>query len=392
MANDTPNFTIEETTGERRKLLLVGRALPYRPLKLEGEQRVEVEYPAGFPVGTAQVFGPTEGDCTIEGYWKDKYLGSAGTLFHFAGAPVKTAIEAVKAMDSLRVQGQRVRVSWGPVLRYGHIKKFAQTWHNIHDCEWSLTFVWTSRAEAAAPSSLPVADGLGSSATAFRRLLDNLRRALREPLGLAADLNDFLASNIDAMGALANEMDDLANAYVAAATSPLQLMNRVDSTLSRFASIGGTVSDRLASTVSPSILPGLMGRFTGGSGAATLASEQAAREALVNADRLELAAEQASASQLLRAQTLACEAAKAARACRDEAILRARMASARPGDIQAQYIAREDEDLRDVSLRFYGTPRHWQALMLYNGMESSFLMPGQSVLIPRQTGASVGEG
>ena len=292
----------------------------------------------------------------------------------------------MKAVDSLRVQGQRVRVSWGPVVRYGHIKKFGQKWQNVHDCEWSLSFVWTSRAESAQASSLPVADGLGSSASAFRRLLDDIRRTLEGPLGIAADLSDSINSKLDMMGALANDMDDLANAYGKAVTSPLQTLNRVDSTLSRFASIGGTLTDRLESAVPVSFLPGLAGRFSRGSGALALEAEARDRAALVAADRLELAAQASSAYQLLQAQTIQQAAAKAARAARNEAVLRARMAQERPGDVQAIYAAREGEDLRDVSARFYGTPAQWQDLMLYNGLETPDLTPGQVVLVPRHTG------
>ena len=66
------------------------------------------------------------------------------------------------------IQGQRVRVAWGPIVRFGHLKKFGQTWHNTHDLEWTVTFVWTSKSDYIRQSSLPVGDGLGSSASAFR--------------------------------------------------------------------------------------------------------------------------------------------------------------------------------------------------------------------------------
>ena len=103
-------------------------------------------------------------------------------------------------------------------------------------------------------------------------------------------------------------------------------------------------------------------------------------------------AEASSAHRLLLAQTLQQEAARDAKKARNEGTLRARMATARPGDIRAQHIAREGEDLRDVSALYYGTPSHWRALMLYNGLPSSDLEVGQDVLIPRQTGSDGGEG
>lgn len=392
MASDAPTFTIEETTGPRRTITLVGRALPYRPLKLDGEQRVEVEYPSGSPEGVAQVFGPTEGDCTVAGFWKDKYLGSPGTAFKLDGAPVTACVAAIEAMDSFRVQGQRVRVAWGPIVRFGHVKKFEQTWHNTHDVEWSVTFVWTSKSDYVQQSSLPIGDGLGSSASAFRRLVDGARRALQTPLALAAEYSDLVNSNLDRIGAFANELDDLSNAYARAAASPLQSLNRAESALLSIANIGGTVSDRMASSMPNTLVAGLTRRFSGGSGEAALEGEARERAAMVFADELEAAAFVDTFNRLVRAQTIQQEELRQMRKLRNEAVMRARMQTARPGDIQAQHIAREGEDLRDVSSIYYGTPGRWQALMLYNGLESSDLVPGQGVLIPRQTSEEGAEG
>jgi hypothetical protein len=40
-------------------------------------------------------------------------------------------------------------------------------------------------------------------------------------------------------------------------------------------------------------------------------------------------------------------------------------------------------DLRDVSTQYYGTPDEWIRLMLYNGFNTSRLIAGDVVIVPR---------
>jgi hypothetical protein len=50
-------FIIEELSGQRRKVILIGRGLPYRPLELTGVQRVTTTWLPGFAEATATVMG-----------------------------------------------------------------------------------------------------------------------------------------------------------------------------------------------------------------------------------------------------------------------------------------------------------------------------------------------
>jgi hypothetical protein len=72
--SEVPGFKIQELSGKQRTVWLTQRAKPYGPITWEGEQRVKVTFPAGNPHGFATVQGPTEGETTIEGFWKDKFL------------------------------------------------------------------------------------------------------------------------------------------------------------------------------------------------------------------------------------------------------------------------------------------------------------------------------
>ena len=71
----TPSsFIIREITGLQRVLELQGRAMPYRGLKVGGDMRAEVTWYPGSPVGSLQILGPKEGETTIHGTWKDRFI------------------------------------------------------------------------------------------------------------------------------------------------------------------------------------------------------------------------------------------------------------------------------------------------------------------------------
>ena len=99
-----PQFTIktlDRTTPSR--LVLTGRALPYRPITLEGTQELEVVWYPGFPNATAQALGPHEEKTTIKGFWKDRFLQAVdvGTApAQLDGQDVNSAADLIEAADT----------------------------------------------------------------------------------------------------------------------------------------------------------------------------------------------------------------------------------------------------------------------------------------------------
>jgi hypothetical protein len=70
------------------------------------------------------------------------------------------------------------------------------------------------------------------------------------------------------------------------------------------------------------------------------------------------------------------------RRLRDEAVIRQRALRDGPELVVGTYRAREGEDLRDVSIRYYGTPYQWRAIMIYNGLTETECYAGQLIAIP----------
>ena len=51
-------------------------------------------------------------------------------------------------------------------------------------------------------------------------------------------------------------------------------------------------------------------------------------------------------------------------------------------DVQAVIYAREGDDLRIISTRFYGTPDNWRKLAQANGLTTARLTAGMRIVIP----------
>jgi LysM repeat protein len=71
------------------------------------------------------------------------------------------------------------------------------------------------------------------------------------------------------------------------------------------------------------------------------------------------------------------------RRLRDEAESHRRAIETPIEQLLTTYRAREDESVREVSQRFYGTPDHWREIMEFNDLDDSTLYAGQPILIPR---------
>jgi len=391
MPTEVPAFVIRELTGQRRAVSLRDRALPYRPLVLEGTQRVKVSYPAGSPEGHGTVTGPTEEETEIEGMWKDMFIGTnlsgrpmillfaARSGANTAGAmtPVPTAVEAIELIDSMRIDGQQVEVEWGPIRRKGFIKKFRYKYHNVHDVEWSLTFIWTSKGStsprptygALAPSQLDTGGSLRESVGRLLRALDAPGQVVEENM---AELRNTINRVTDASLAIDQTVAGLFDQ-----TAPRGITGPVQGLL------GGVVADA-TSVMNAFENSGWAGMFTDfrrvvpysqhvASTPPTSAFDAADAQFLNDVDPV----------QILQAQLYGIEGRNDARAIRDEAELRRRALLSDDGNFLGTYRARSNEDLRSVSSLYFGTPDQWRQIMLDNALTSSILEEGQEVRVYR---------
>jgi hypothetical protein len=348
------SFIIEQVTGRRRRLILTGRALPYRPLDLSATAKVELTWLPGSQVATANVIGPHLDATTIHGVWKDKYIGDLETLAAILdGAPVDNISDLHDVIEAMREEIQLVQVTWGAHIRKGFITAYKPRFLNEHDVEWEITFDWVSKnppqvqAEVRTP---PDAD------SAVQRLIQ-----MQAGLARAADLATLTLApsfNVDQLYQLLNDIADIIDAAFDAVSNAVRVAQTPFSFARRVAGLFEQIEGRCTELLD--VLGGA------GRNLVALASEVSPRvgeqiAALVANRGLERQTrDMRNAAALARAQQLL--------------FLNARLL--------ASYTARAGDDLRDVSRTYYGSPTGWRRLLTFNGLTSTELAVGQIVLVP----------
>lgn len=363
--------TLDRTTPSR--LVLTGRALPYRPITLEGTQELEVVWYPGFPNATAQALGPHEERTTVKGYWKDRFLQAVdvGTApAQLDGQDVNSAAELVEAADTFRRLGYQVQVQWQTVQRIGFITRLSQSWHTEHDCEFEIEFTWTGRQETPITSVLPVAQNYTDFANRLTTaLLDS--GAYQTTTTALNSLNSAVAT-VFSVSQDVGTVVSLALGQIANATQALTNLSANVATAAQIPA--GAVSQATG------ILSGLARSYT------TVAESLERTESTVKAGLTTLAL-QATGGNLFAAQLVAdtqySETTRTYRGLAQQATEWAKQSQA--VDAPAPdwiYVAGQDDDLRRVATLYYGDPAAWVRLAEYNGLSSSLLVPGQQVNVP----------
>lgn len=166
------SLTIEELTGQKRRLVLKGGGLPLKGASFAASTIVATTWNNGNAEGTQQVLTSQEDPSDWEGVWRTTQL--IGTPSEYEGpeghAKVGLASELERLVDSIRLSGQLLRVTWATdvqrtqpggapgqlhtlkKVRLGRITKFDAKYATIDDMQWSATFEWVSRGEVAPKS------------------------------------------------------------------------------------------------------------------------------------------------------------------------------------------------------------------------------------------------
>lgn len=369
-----PAFTIKTLDRTANySLVLTGRALPYRPVTLEGTQELEVVWYPGFANATAQALGPHEEKTTIKGFWKDRFLQTVdiGTApAQFKGLEVNSAAELIEAADSFRRLGYQVQVTWQTVQRIGFITRLSQSWHTEHDCEWEIEFTWTGRQEQTIKSNPPPVQNYTDYANRLTTALlesgayQSITAGLNTLNSAVATVNsvtqDFGTAISLALGQIANATQALVNLSQNVATAAQLGAGAVSqatgllSGLSRSYTIIADALDRNESTIKFGYAQSAL-YATGGN---TFASQFVAD------------AQFSQTTNTLR--RLAQETTELAQQSQS-------VETPAPDFI---YVAGQDDDLRRVATLYYGDPAAWIRLAEYNGLSSSLLVPGQQVNVP----------
>lgn len=362
--NDAVAFTIEEQTGDKRRLVLTERALPYRPIEFSGDQAAEFTRYPGNPVRTIQVFGPEEEPTEVAGYWKDRFLGTqpsdtsqrAIAYFEQQGQQtlLQTAVDLAHLVDDIRRKGQVVLVQWGHIVRKGLLKTFRQKWHNVHDVEWTLRFEWMSQNDPEVPAVIAkdtdYANTIGSMLAKLQDMSDTILGSLNSNIvgNTIFQYQQYLAT----LQGLVQEFADTVSSAQSTTLTISDQLRRLSGILNDISA--AAVSSMAAVTAAPAITIAVAdptGAFEG----PELAAEFVDRDFWADLRDLQYLA--------LNAQTN---------------ILK----SINP-DIIAAFTAKGSTDLRDVSTQFYDIPDEWRSLLVFNGLSDSRLSAGQTIFVPK---------
>lgn len=368
MADTSSTFTIKEKGGQNRSLTFSGRALPYRPLKLTGKMRAEFTRYPGNPIATAQVLGAEEAPTSISGTWKDRFLKQTDDDGNYVvpdgavemddgqgAAKMLADVEAiVEAVDSFRMEGQLVEVTWDSRVRHGIIVEFTQIWQRHEICEWEIGFEWISRGEAQLPINFAEAPKFALSQLSLKGAFNNLLDAVHEAIELEQSFFNKVAD-------YTNKLSDAVDSVNDAVTSVVKSALSVTDSARRLSSIFETIKDdaeglrNLVQSIPARVMVATEDIAEVTFGGALYAADWARRVGGY-ADQMRALAAQQQADLL---------------AAFDEQ------------EVLDIFDARQDTDLRDVSTRFFGTPDQWKSLMSYNGFLGSKLNAGDEVLIPK---------
>jgi hypothetical protein len=355
------SLTITELTGDQRVVVLSGRALPYKPFTLGGSQRMSMQWYIGNPNGVKQVYGAEEEETTCNGWWKDIFLGEAVGHPPYAtlnGGQLGTAEHLVDVLDDIRRKGQDVKVTWFSRVRFGTLKKLVQKWHTTHDVEFEMTFAWDRIDEASLPK-IPLESSVSSSDLAdapntFTSLGNQLQDASASFANGFSPAAQVAADDTDDMSAdLSDQIDELADAVtqvVGAAVAVGDTQSRISGIYDGIKLTGDELHDQYQNVVDGARLD------VGGPFGTTLADRAVVRDQGDIADQIAVTAAQGQRKIL----------------------------SAMTSNNLRVFVARQGDDLRRVSMTFYGTADDWRGIMLYNALSDEALVAGQVVLVPVQ--------
>jgi hypothetical protein len=382
----TSTMRFEQLTGARRAIILRGRSMPYRPISLARTQRIQTTWMPANPKAVQQVIGPTFEPTTLNGTWKDKYIGaedSKADLFNFprlslaasglSGIASSSTFEGTSAFSGrqtgrlgrviadafelLLAEGQDIRWQWDQYVRFGKLKRFVIQPGNptggVTDIGWELELEWSGDI-AAPPIIVRQSVNLLATASGLSTLLQKLAAAL------------------DKLNSLGQP-----NAFVNTLVAPLVLLSGLVTSL----------ISALRTIVSFSQLPSDLAKTVSG----LLQSIRLAARGLANQiDNIRSSAAEAS-------RIGACDAVQIAALV--QALLRKRLIELSSyaaeqqrllalfdgDDVLATFFADSATSLRDVATRFYGGPEEWVRISNFNAFYSSTVSPGTLVRVPRLT-------
>lgn len=327
---------------------LEGRTAAYRPFNYEREMRVKTTYYAGNPEGTQQVIGKRYLPMTINGMWKDRYLGDG------------VARQMEDLFEKLLDAGSSLEVTWGAGIsedntategeshvRIGILSKFKSSPDRPQDIAWEATFEWRGKGVAQAP--VVTTTSTVNPREGFNQVVADVQFA-KEIHGayVEGSLVPIPQVITDALSQAFTDIDSATDTIL-----------RFNSVVASTANFPGAQARALVAAVSLTV--DAMGRLKDNAlkldPTRLLSPKDLATDFLLLKDQI--------FTMLGAADQGADSARQAADGIADQVV----------PEVLAEVVAPEGVDLRDLALQFYGDADSWWAIADFNDIDGSAVPP-----------------
>lgn len=398
-------LTIEELTGKKRRVVLMGGGLPLKGAKWAGATTVATTWNNGNPEATQQVLTSQELPSDWQGVWRTPQL--IGTPCEYEGPEgfkrVGLASDLERVFESLRIAGQLLRVTWanevtrqtaagaaGEIhafskVRLGRLTEFESDFETLDDIRWSMTFEWTSRGDVTPKTIDFRGDNLIASVRSAIQQQDAVTKAVYESTLRGLKANGFRNKNYASPLTL-GQLESVSKG----------LVDTVDS----FSTAAGRVTQRLKA-VGDLILSARAVPFEVAGHALDVANNAVAiatafmdevsqkpPEQQVLDTKLSTLTRTASYSSRVQTQAQLMQAAtnrlaQQARLRRSGAGSQSQpiVNSTKSGDIMEVYLPRAGDTMVSIAIRFYQTDTVVGDLCKVNGLPRNTIKPPRQTLV-----------
>lgn len=363
---DEPTWILEELSGQKRRLALSGYLLPLADgVAWRGAQRRSKTHYPGSSEATIQVLGPDEGEGQFAFRLDRRRMGGADDVgrqvdyarvsssagVRFAGLSlageetIRTPLQLWELLDSIRMGGQEVEVTWSAFTRRGLLAEAQAKPRHEDLIEVVLSFDWTGRGLSRGTVSTPF-DWRGPTAN-LRQIMQGIADLLAAPGRIAADW-------LEQANAAVAQLQTGVDAFSAVVDEYLALGDAGRDLLGNLASLGSVLST--SSVAFAELLETEIGTLVG--------SE-------------DLSVVSGGGAIVAKGQDFARQIKEQAEKIRREAL-----ALLGGDDVVAVEIAVQGATLQQYAAAYYRDPSAWTKIARYNGKSSPTLEAGEIIAIP----------
>lgn len=371
---------LRETTGQKRRVRLSGRCLPFKPLSENVTQVVKTTRNPGSPIKTVQVLGfdPTNADwkgCLDTRYMWDKPAfqtdDGSGTW-----QTIRTAAAARVYLGDICKQGQELVVTYGPedfsTTARGMLTVVGFDIQNWQIIDFRLHFEWTGDTELVAP---PMLTRTVPDTRSWRDKAQALLDAVTDALDMVDGLyEDYVTDTINQVNSLLLSVSDLTQRIEGMAAKPADTARDLAVLAENVVQSVWNIEAGAVATVAA--YQGAIARWEG------VASTHVEFLPFMRTPSTPDGADSASAEIASVSAALAIDAA--ARGVVAQArTLKAQALSFIAPEVRDVYQVRPGDTLRSIAAaRYNGAVDNWTLIAAFNDLDSDDLTPGMYLLLP----------